>query len=117
MKTAETTDHHHHHHHDNTKNNDNSNRKQQQHEQQEIRECTVCLEDKPQDAYPLTRLTPRCRHAPSACRACVARALRAQVLLQGGPEEVAVAVSCPECEQELGYEIVERFADAETFAR
>ena len=77
-----------------------------------IRTCTVCAEDKAASDYPQQALSPDCKHDMSCCTQCH------EVWIKNDLESNSYnRASCPECENNLPYEAVQRYADPASFAK
>ncbi|KAK4456890.1 hypothetical protein QBC42DRAFT_309774 [Cladorrhinum samala] len=69
-------------------------------------ECIVCLEPKAASDFPTKPLTVTCEHPPSTCLGCIRIAIA--VNLDTKPLS---RIACPECEEILSPEAIQRYAD------
>ncbi|KAK4121569.1 hypothetical protein N657DRAFT_647749 [Parathielavia appendiculata] len=76
------------------------------------RECVVCAETKPAEAFPGAPLTSGCQHAPRSCIDCIATSIRGHI-----QAKILSDVPCPECAGTMSFETIQRYADAETCQR
>ncbi|KAH7177497.1 hypothetical protein DER46DRAFT_642353 [Fusarium sp. MPI-SDFR-AT-0072] len=75
------------------------------------RECIVCSDVKATDSFP-DFVTSKCTHTPSICLDCMERSIQVGMKSKRWTE-----IRCDECQENLGYEDIRRFANEQTIAK
>lgn len=75
------------------------------------RECIVCSDIKATDSFP-DFVTSKCTHTPSICLDCMERSIQV-----GMKSKRWTDIRCDECQENLEYNDIQRFADEQTIAK
>ncbi|TXC08591.1 hypothetical protein FocTR4_00002726 [Fusarium oxysporum f. sp. cubense] len=75
------------------------------------RECIVCSDIKATDSFP-DFVTSKCTHTPSICLDCMERSIQV-----GMKSKRWTDIRCDECQENLEYNDIQRFADEHTIAK
>ncbi|KAH8677906.1 hypothetical protein BX600DRAFT_451043 [Xylariales sp. PMI_506] len=75
-------------------------------------DCIVCAESKPLDEFPRFSVSTRCSHPPNTCLDCVQTSIKTEFATKRWDQ-----IHCPECNELMEYQDVERYADKETFVK
>jgi hypothetical protein len=75
-------------------------------------ECSACLQDLEQSSFPEQRITELCAHNPITCKECLIRYLDTQIPILNWDQ-----LQCPDCRVPLPYDVVQRWASADTFEK
>lgn len=75
-------------------------------------ECAVCAETKDATEFPSNQLTLSCLHPPSTCFNCVSASVNTQF-----ETNLSTRLSCPECPQYLGMDVVRCCLTEENYSR
>ncbi|KAK0639136.1 hypothetical protein B0T16DRAFT_338565 [Cercophora newfieldiana] len=72
--------------------------------------CVVCTDTKKASEFPASTITKSCEHPPMTCLDCIAVSIRITLKSRQWKD-----LSCTECNERLGFEDVQRYADEKTF--
>lgn len=77
-----------------------------------LKDCSICVEEKPLGFFPLQSPTTSCQHEPEACLDCIQTHIRTQIATGMVGEK---SIKCPECSEALSLDEIQKYADTETF--
>jgi hypothetical protein len=77
-----------------------------------LKECEVCLESVAEEDFPQQKITSSCAHELTVCNNCVTRSVDTQIQEVEGDH-----IECPQCDQNLAYEVVKQWASPRVFER
>jgi hypothetical protein len=77
-----------------------------------LKECDVCLDYVAEEAFPQQKITSSCAHELAVCNNCLTRSVDTQIQEVEGDH-----IECPQCDQNLPYEVVKQWASPRAFER
>jgi hypothetical protein len=77
-----------------------------------LKECEACLDFVVEEAFPQQKITSSCAHELTVCNHCVATSVDIQIQEAEGDH-----IECPQCDQNLTYEVVKKWESPRVFER